>query len=158
MAPQRKVLFHALIVTHNVEIPGCKSKQAKYIKISRLLDKIIDEFPGLKSWIVLAPGVFMSEGRTTINAIRKIKSLIKEKLGVELEVYAIKAITDLAKELEVEEKMRKSEFEELQATWYETEVREFGGAFYIPLPKQIARSLGVGKGSKIIVHVARKPG
>ena len=157
MAPQRRILFHALIVTHNVEIPGCRSKQAKYIRISRLLDRIIDEFPGLKSWIVLAPGVYMSEGRTTIRAISKIKSLIKEKLGTELEVYAVKAITDLTKELEIEEKMRKAEFEELMATWYETEVREFGGAFYIPLPKQIAKSLGVQKGSKIIVHVAKKP-
>lgn len=158
MAPQRKVLFHALIVFHGIEIPGCKSKQAKHIKISRLLDKIIDEFPGLRCWIELAPGVYMSEGRTTVKAINKIRSLIKEKLGVEIPVYAIKEANEMAKDLEVEEKMRKSEFEELHATWYETEVREFGGAFYIPLPKQIARSLGVGKGSKIIVHVARKPG
>ena len=156
MAPQRKVLFHALVVTHSIEIPGAKSKQAKYIKISRLLDKIINEFPGLKGWIQMAPGVFLSEGRTTIRTLNKVKSLIREKLGVEIEIYAVRAVTELTKELEIEEKMRKEGISNIFTMWYEADVKKYGDSFYIPLPKTIAKSLGLDKGSKVIVHIAKK--
>ena len=148
--------MHVLIVTYNAEIDGVKDKRHKYIKVNRVLDKLLDKYSSLKSWVVLAPGVFMSEGRVSINTMKRIKAFVHEKLGDDVLVLASKEVTEVAKDIELARKVERDYEMEWYGYKYVSDVKVFGGVYYITLPKSIAKNLKVRKGSKVVVWV-RKP-
>jgi len=144
-----------MVIVHGVGVKGAKDKRSKYIKVSRVLDMTAEKYDAIKEWVMVAPGVYLSEGRMTVAYMKRVKSFLEEKLGKDIIVLAVKNVTDLAKDLEL---MRKAESEremEVMGTKYISEVREFGGSYYISLPKSIAKTIGVKKGDKVIVRVTK---
>lgn len=148
--------MHVLIVTYNAEIKGVKDKRHRYIKVNRVLDKLLDKYSSLKSWIVLAPSVFMSEGRVSVNTMKRIKAYIKEKLSDDVLVLASKEVTEVAKDIELARKVERNYEMEWYGYKYVTDVKVFGGVYYMTLPKDVAKALKVRKGSRVVVWV-RKP-
>jgi len=150
-----KILMHVTIVAWNSEIKGTKDKRSKYIKLTRCLDKLVDKFPSIKSWIMLGPSIYMSEGRVTVHTMKRIRSYIEEKLGEDVLVLATKEVTELTKDIEVSKKVSKDIEMGLHGMKYVSDVKVFGGVYYITLPKNIAKSLKIRKGSKVVVWVRK---
>ena len=155
VSPTQTLKFHVMVIVYGVDVKGAKDRRSKHIKVGRILDYLANRWESIKNWILIAPGVYVTEGKVSISLAKKIREYIIEKLGKEVIVLVTKHVTEMTKDIEV---MRKTEREhelEVMGTKYVSEVREFGGSYYISLPKSIAKTIGVKKGSKVIVRVAK---
>jgi len=155
VSPTQTLKFHVMVIVYGVDVKGGKNKRAKHVKVGRVLDYIAERWESIKNWIMVAPGVYVSEGKVSISLAKRVREFIIEKLGKDVMVMVTKHVTEMTKDIEV---MRKTEREhelEVLGTKYVSEVREFGGSYYISLPKTVAKTIGVKKGDKVIVRVTK---
>jgi len=155
VSPTQTLKFHVMVIVYGVDVKGAKDRRSKHIKVGRILDWIANKWESIKSWVMVAPGVYVSEGRVSVSLAKRIKDLIHEKLGKDVTVMVVKNVTDFTKDIEVMRKKEREHELEVMGTKYVSEVREFGGSYYISLPKAVAKTINVKKGDKVIVRVTK---
>jgi len=150
-----QVSMHVMVIVYGSNVKGAKDKRSKHVKVGRILDYVANKWESIKSWVMVAPGVYVSEGRVTVSLAKRIKDLIHEKLGKEVMVMVVKNVTDFTKDIEVMRKTGSERELEVMGTKYISEVREFGGSYYIPLPRTVAKTINVRKGDRVVVRVSK---
>ena len=148
-----------LVITLTMKFHGSRVGKSKRVK--DVLSRVEDWYE--VKFTQLAPGVYVTEKRHSVNKLRAIAQVIEEELPGAT-VFLVKKPAPRAKEvtelpyLPTDEVIERKK-EEMVIEW-EGRIREDHGVWYISVPKEVKQVLqtqyGVQKGSRVRVRFVSK--